>query len=206
MTFVALWLAVMFPLVFSPGPANIVFAASGARVGIVKSLPLMLGIDCMFILKAVLIGYGFDSVIQQYPHILNTLQFIGSIYIMYLAVLFLKSGLSTHNQAYRQLGFKDGMLIQLLNAKGWIMIVLMFSLFSEASRSSFGDLAILVLIILLTVLNLSIHLLWIWAGKIITQITASSSNHKAQSIIYFACLMSVALWLFIDNPYWLVRF
>lgn len=27
------WLAVMFPLVFSPGPANVVFALSGATQG-----------------------------------------------------------------------------------------------------------------------------------------------------------------------------
>lgn len=203
MTFVFLWLAVMFPLVFSPGPANIVFAASGARVGVRKSLPLMLGIDCMFVLKSVLIGYGFGSVLHQYPHILYILQFIGSVYIMYLAVQFLKSGLVQNNPSYQSLGFKDGMLIQLLNAKGWIMITLMFSLFTETSKSSFGDFAILVLIVLLAILNLVIHLLWIWAGELMTQMTSSESNHKAQSIIFFVCLIGVAVWLFIDNPYWL---
>jgi threonine/homoserine/homoserine lactone efflux protein len=37
MSLFILWLGVMFPLVFSPGPANIVFAASGAKVGVKRS-------------------------------------------------------------------------------------------------------------------------------------------------------------------------
>jgi threonine/homoserine/homoserine lactone efflux protein len=202
MSFIVLWLAVMFPLVFSPGPANIVFAASGASVGVKKSLPLMLGIDFVFILKSVLIGYGFGNVIEQYPLILQILQFAGSFYIGYLAVVFLKSGLLNHDQSYKRLSFKDGMVIQLLNAKGWIMIVLMFSLFTESAQIAFGDLSILVLIALLAVLNVSVHILWIWGGEIITRMTSNKKNHKIQSIIYFLCLTIVAVWLFLDNPYW----
>ena len=52
MSLFIIWLGVMFPLVFSPGPANIVFAASGAKVGIKRSIPLIAGVDSVFIIKS----------------------------------------------------------------------------------------------------------------------------------------------------------
>jgi len=137
MSFVLIWLGVMFPLVFSPGPANIVFAASGARVGLIRSLPLMLGVDLIFILKSLLVGFGFGNLLQSYPIVLQLLQIVGALYIVWLAVGFLRSSLRTSESEQKTLGFKDGLIIQLLNSKGWLMVVLMFSLFTEPALSSF---------------------------------------------------------------------
>jgi threonine/homoserine/homoserine lactone efflux protein len=49
----------MFPLVFSPGPANIVFAMSGIRQGVRGSIPLIIGVDLVFIIYSLLIGFSF---------------------------------------------------------------------------------------------------------------------------------------------------
>ncbi len=56
------WFAVMFPLVISPGPANVMFAASGAKFGIKKSIPLMIGIDLIFVVQSILIGFGLGTI------------------------------------------------------------------------------------------------------------------------------------------------
>lgn len=202
MSFIIMWLAVMFPLVFSPGPANIVFAASGAKVGVKRSLPLMLGIDTVFILKSIILGFGFGQLFEQYPASLQILQFFGACYISYLAISFLKSNTNNASQPEKILGFKDGVIIQCLNAKGWIMVILMFSLFAEPAQTQFGAGGIWVLICLLAALNISMHLVWISFGQLITRLTGNQLNQYKQNIFYCLSLLIVAAWLLITNPFW----
>ncbi|MEI8593796.1 LysE family translocator [Photobacterium sp. Hal280] len=202
MSFLLLWLGVMLPLVFSPGPANIVFAASGASVGVRRSLPLLLGIDTVFLIKSLLIGLGLGALIQKYPLALQLLQCAGAIYIIYLAVGFLKTSLLEHNGQQKRLGFYDGVIIQLLNSKGWLLVLLMFSLFSEKAYQEYGDQSVWVLVVWLAILNISMHLVWIWAGGLLAKLAGDSKNQKVQGYIYFASLMVVAVWLLVDNPIW----
>ena len=42
----------VFPLMFSPGPTNFLCAASGSRHGVVRSVPMILGMDLMVFLPA----------------------------------------------------------------------------------------------------------------------------------------------------------
>ena len=53
-----LWFGMMFPLIFSAGPANVTMASLGARFGFFKSLPFISGINLIVLLHAVLIGLG----------------------------------------------------------------------------------------------------------------------------------------------------
>ncbi|WP_120512799.1 LysE family translocator [Photobacterium salinisoli] len=202
MSFLLLWLGVMFPLVFSPGPANIVFAASGASVGVRRSLPLLLGIDTVFLIKSLLIGLGLGALIQEYPLTLQLLQCAGALYIIYLAVGFLKTSLLEHNGQQKRLGFFDGVIIQLLNSKGWLLVLLMFSLFSEKAYQEYGEQSVWVLVLWLAILNISMHLVWIWAGGLLAKLAGDTKNQKVQGYIYFASLVIVAIWLLVDNPIW----
>ncbi|QUJ69409.1 LysE family translocator (plasmid) [Photobacterium sp. GJ3] len=202
MSFLFLWLGVMFPLVFSPGPANIVFAASGASVGVRRSLPLLFGIDSVFLVKSLIIGLGLGAFIEQYPMALQVLQCVGALYILYLAIGFLKTSLYAQGEAQKPLGFVDGVLIQLLNSKGWLLVLLMFSLFSEKAHQEFGEQAIWVLVAWLAVLNISMHLVWIWAGGLLAKMSGNRKNQKVQGFIYFLSLGLVAVWLLVDNGLW----
>jgi threonine/homoserine/homoserine lactone efflux protein len=86
-----LFFGLMFPLVFSPGPANIVFAMSGIRQGVRGSIPLIIGVDLVFIIYSLLIGFGLGEILQLYPSLIFILQLLGSLYIVYLAYKFIRS-------------------------------------------------------------------------------------------------------------------
>lgn len=202
MSLLILWLGVMFPLVFSPGPANIVFAMSGAKVGVKSSLPLLIGIDLVFIVKSIIIGFWLGQIIYSYPTVLNVLQMLGAIYLMYLAMKFLSASTNEERSSQATLGFIDGVIVQLLNSKGWLMVVLMFALFTEKSQLVFGELGIHVLIIWLAILNISIHLIWIKAGALIAKISSSETYEKALNIFYASCLFGVSVWLIVGNQLW----
>lgn len=202
MSLFILWLGVMFPLVFSPGPANIVFAASGAKVGVKRSIPLLAGIDSIFILKSIVIGYGLGQVIQAYPNVMSVMQIVGALYLLYLAVTFIKNSAVSAENGQKQLGFLDGMLIQTLNSKGWLMVLLMFTLFTEQAQQTFGAQGIPVLIVWLAILNISMHLVWVKAGELLAKVSSSKAYEKALNIFYASSLFVVSLWLMLDNPIW----
>lgn len=202
MSLFIMWLGVMFPLVFSPGPANIVFAASGAQVGVKRSIPLIAGVDTIFIIKSIIIGYGLGQVVHTYPNIMNVLQIIGALYLVYLAVKFIKNSSHTSKNEQKHMGFLDGMLIQILNSKGWLMVFLMFTLFTDQARLTFGEHGILVLIIWLAILNILIHIVWVKAGELLSKFSSSKRYEKVLNIFYASCLLAVSGWLIVDNHIW----
>ncbi|MEZ9232237.1 LysE family translocator [Vibrio amylolyticus] len=194
------WLGVMFPLVFSPGPANIVFAASGAKVGVKRSIALIAGVDSVFLIKSIIIGYGLGELVQSHPAVMNVMQLLGSAYLIYLAIKFLKSSQSTVNSEAKELRFVDGLIIQLLNSKGWLMVFLMFTLFSEPSLAAFGEYGVVVLIAWLAMLNISTHFAWVAIGELISKVSSNPIYEKSLNWFYAGCLMVVSAWLVVDNP------
>ncbi len=189
------WIVVMFPLVFSPGPANIVFAASGANVGFRRSMPLLIGIDLVFVIYSLLIGFGVGAVVQDNPGLMQGLQLAGSAYLLYLAYQFIRpqAGVNTGN-AQRVLGFWDGVVIQLFNPKGLIMLLLMFSLFSP-SRALFD---VLMLCFWLFVLNVTTHMVWIAFGSQLLAKVSHKVSQKYQGILFALCLLAVSIWIGVD--------
>ena len=200
MSLFIIWLGVMFPLVFSPGPANIVFAASGAKVGIKRSIPLIAGVDCVFIIKSIVIGYGLGEVLHSLPILMNSMQLLGAFYLIYLAITFIRPNNAKSESETKALGFTDGLLIQLLNSKGWLMVFLMFTLFSEQSLQVFGENGIAVLIIWLALLNISMHFVWVSIGELLARVSSSPVYEKGLNFFYAACLFFVSLWLIYENP------
>ncbi|CCN69570.1 LysE family translocator [Vibrio nigripulchritudo] len=202
MSLFVIWLGVMFPLVFSPGPANIIFAASGARVGLRKSLPLVAGVDLVFLVKSLIIGFGLGQAVQSYPTVMNIVQLLGAGYLIYLAVMFVKSAKQTSDGEQKVFGFVDGLVVQVLNSKGWLMVFLMFSLFSEQAQSAFGEQGVLVLVVWLAILNVSMHLVWVKMGYWLSKVSSSERYAKGLNLFYAACLQGVSLGLIIQNPLW----
>jgi len=197
--FVLSWLAVMFPLVSSPGPANIVFAASGANYGVKKSIPLMLGVEVVFFTKSLLIGFGLGTILENNLNLLGVLQLFGAAYLFYLAYGFFKPVLNNDLSKSKKLGFIDGIIIQFFNVKGWIMIVLMFSLFTAALPSYDKTTTVALLIVMLSILNLCTHLLWISSSAYIVKIFCKGENQKIQAIIFSISLILVGIWFLWDN-------
>ncbi|AZZ94925.1 LysE family translocator [Hahella sp. KA22] len=193
LSFIAAWLAVMFPLVFSPGPANVVFAASGAQLGVKRSLPLMAGIDLVFLLKSLLVGFGLGAVMQEYPQSYAILRTAGACYLFYLGYCFFRPALSGDPTAPKKLGFKDGLIIQLLNAKGWVMVVLMFSLFGAQGEEATAR--ALWLAAMLACLNICTHLAWIAAGAVLVKRLTGGLGQHVQAVLFGGGLIVVGVWL-----------
>jgi threonine/homoserine/homoserine lactone efflux protein len=192
------WLAVMFPLVFSPGPANVVFALSGVKQGVKKSIPLIAGVDLVFIIYSLIIGFGLGEVLKTYPQLLIIIKVLGIAYLMYMAYKFIAvNNQSTDDQSNKVYTFYDGVILQLLNPKGWTMLFLMFSLFLDGTFNETTQ--ILYLVIMLAILNISTHIIWVAAGSAITKYISNPKIDQYLNYFFSGSLVIVALWLLIDT-------
>lgn len=116
----------MFTFVYSitPGPNNLLLAASGAAFGYRRSLPHMLGVSLGTALMLVLVGCGLCTVFDRVPHLHNALKYFGAAYLVWLAWCIARSdNAGDHRLSARPLGFWQGMALQWINPKTWVMAV-----------------------------------------------------------------------------------
>jgi threonine/homoserine/homoserine lactone efflux protein len=192
------WFAVVFPLIASPGPANIVFALSGAKQGFKKSIPLMLGIDLMFILGSILVGFGLGEFLQSYPTLMQLIKLLGIGYIFYMVYKFIKpTKKDNSNEEARVYTFYDGVILQIFNPKGWTLVFVTFSLFLDGSFDHTQQ--VIALILMIATFNILTHITWIMAGTFITRCIANPSNERIINTGFAASLLLVALWLLWDT-------
>lgn len=122
----ALYSLLMFTFVYSitPGPNNMLLAASGAAFGYRRSLPHMLGVSLGAALMLVVVGCGLCTVFDHVPQLHSVLRYLGALYLVWLAWCIARSG-NAGNSACTPtpLRFWQGMALQWVNPKTWVMAV-----------------------------------------------------------------------------------
>jgi len=69
----------------TPGPNNLMIAASGVNFGFKRSIPHFVGIVLGFQLMLALVCLGLGSVFILYPELQVALRYVGAAYLLYLA-------------------------------------------------------------------------------------------------------------------------
>ncbi len=182
----------LFPLAYSPGPGNLCFAAASASNGLKATLSANFGYHLATIILTLTIGFGFDQVFGNHPQILKFIGIIGSIYIVYLGVKFLRAGLGKLAMKSTNIKFYDGWLLLFLNPKGYLIIFLMFSQFKANSEQN-NAVFIIIITVVFTLNNLIAFIIWSYAGRSITRILASEKTQRRMNVIFGILLILVAI-------------
>jgi len=122
----------------TPGPNNFMALASGVNFGVLKTIPLVLGICFGFTFMFLLIALGINAIFVQFPIIIPVLKVIGSAYILYLAYLIACSGQfnAKQGQSEKVLGFWKGAIFQWINPKSWIVLLGAVTAYTSAQTST----------------------------------------------------------------------
>ncbi|PWQ97493.1 LysE family translocator [Leucothrix arctica] len=188
-----LWLGIIFPLVFSAGPGNVLCAVCGASNGFKKSIPFILGLDLVYTTYALLAGFGLSAIVLKYPKLFFIVQIGGVLYILWLGYKFLiRKGIQT-KELEGQLTFMDGVISQALNVKGITIVMTMYSQFLDKDESIIYE--VLSLSLALLVLNLCTHMTWSFGGSWMAKKFASSYAVQVQSKVFGLMLIGIAVWL-----------
>lgn len=186
------WFLVMFPLVYSPGPANTLFASNGAAYGFRRSIPFMAGIDISFVLQSLAVGFGLSSVLVAYPQLFSLLRVFGVAYVAYLGCTFLYAAMAKTPETPNCLGFRDGLIVTAINPKAWVMQVMMFSQFFQPEHWV-GS--VLSLTFCLCLLNLTGHIVWICFGSLLLSRATHRFSLRHQNMVFSAMLFGSIVFL-----------
>ena len=85
-------LVFLFPLAYSPGPGNMIFAANGARFGFLATLPANLGYHLATWLGTFAIGLGFARLLEAVPTAFIVIKLAGVAYVLWLSWKLIRAG------------------------------------------------------------------------------------------------------------------
>lgn len=114
----------------TPGPVNVLCFASGARFGLVRSLPYVLGATSAFVGVLLLLGSGVNTVVDLIQTHAALIAVLGAGYMLYLAWKIGTAGGSLSPEAAASCpGFFSGVITQLSNPKAWFVALSSVSLY-----------------------------------------------------------------------------
>lgn len=174
-------------LTVTPGPNNLLLAASGVQHGFRRSLPMLLGIVLGFPLLVLCVGLGLGPVFQAVPVVKTILKFAGSAYLLYLAwQVATTRTLATAGAASQPIGFLKMAGFQWLNPKVWSMAITVTSSVMIAGTIDLRGAVTAALIIMAT--TSIFNTAWLLAGAMLRDWL-----NVGRRIVWFNRLMGVTL-------------
>lgn len=186
----------LFPLAYSPGPGNMFFAASGAKFGVLKTLPCSFGYHLATWFVTFVIGSGFYGTMKKYPNLLIFIGALGSFYVFYLAWQFIKSGEETGELHAQKIGIVSGALLLILNPKAYVIILVMFSQFLSEQQRLFD---IIWITTVFTLNNFIAFFVWSYIGDRLLSNFRHKNHAKKLNLGFALVLFAVGIWLLISN-------
>ncbi|MDD5455580.1 MAG: LysE family translocator [Candidatus Margulisbacteria bacterium] len=169
------YLIFAFLTTITPGPNNLVLFNNGKVYGVRASINLMTGVITGFFTLLCVTGYGVGSLITQNIYLAMILKIAGSFWLLYLGYSMMHLNINP-DITYKNLGLKEGYLLQFVNPKGWIMAVSG----AGAFMPHFGNLHVNVLIFagIFALVGIPSMLSWVYLGDSISRLIKSKKANK----------------------------
>jgi len=107
----------------TPGPNNLMLAASGANFGLRRTVPHLVGVSLGHGLHIFMVGLALSWILQWLDAFRWPLVLAGCAYLFWLAWRQAKAGQPQARQQARPYRLVHGVLFQWVNPKGWMMVI-----------------------------------------------------------------------------------
>lgn len=122
-TFPAL-IALAVATLFTPGPNNVMLAASGANFGVRRTVPHLLGVATGFPFMLLVVGLMLGGLFQASALLRETLRWGGATLLVWIAWRIATSaGIASRDGSARPMGYVQAVGFQWINPKAWSMAV-----------------------------------------------------------------------------------
>ena len=182
----------------SPGGATALATASGARFGVRRSLPLMLGIAAGLASLAVAAALGLAGVLFEVPHAELVVRVLGTAYLLWLASQTARSGAPGDASLSRPRTFGAGVLLLWLNPKGWAVTLSAAGAFASTVDGA-ARLALLLGATFLVGATVS-QLLWCALGGVLGRVLTRPWHWRALNVTLAVLLAASVVPLWLDAP------
>ena len=197
-----LFLQIIIFLFITPGTPRIVIVSYSMNYGVQKCVWTALGDVTANFIQATLVIFVLGSFFSDNPNFLNTLKWIGVIYLFYLAYDVYKSipkEVNSEIDTFKSFFsfFKDGFLVAGTSPKAWMFFPLIFPQFIDFNSNYIVQFFILITsYVILDFLSLIGYALL--AQKLISWI---KTNPKTINTISASVLILIALTIIITQQY-----
>ncbi len=129
-----------FLLIITPGPNNLMLAASGLNFGIKATIPHMIGVQSGFALILFLVCLGVGQLFTLYPILQTVLTYLGSAYLFFLAYkIATAAGVGKLKQKGKPFTIIQAALFQWINPKAWVAAITFSSAFGLSAETLIID-------------------------------------------------------------------
>ena len=185
-----------FSQVATPGPANMIMLATGAKYGFRKALPFVFGV---IVGKQIIIwpiGFGLLLLNKDYPYIFIFLKYISAGYILWLAWRIANMRISTKTSNKTAPSFFSGLIVHPINPKAWALITTGFTNFVDPISPIFYSTATVA--VCLFGVQVVCHPIWTLFGERIA-ILVSGTVYERYMMLIFATLTVIFVGLAITS-------
>jgi len=184
----------------SPGPVNIISTGAGANFGFKGALAYILGATISYTLVVFLVGIGLNSILETFPQITRSLQYIGGAFLLYMSYkiataspLKPSANSTTSMSKKKPPSFIEGVLTQGLNPKAWLVSMSGVSLFVSANSPAFLYLLIFCLIsFIICFIGVGT---WALMGQLISTFLSTEKQQRHFNIIMGLLLASTVIFI-----------
>ncbi len=178
---------------FTPGPNNISSAAMSVAYGYQRTLPYLFGIASGFFLVMLAAAYLSSALLGIMPFAEQYLRWIGSGYILYLAISTLRADYGFSGNSEDTRAFTKGFALQLFNPK---VAVYGLTLYSTFLASISGHIALLSFFAaIFAIIALAATSTWALCGAAIRSRLKKESFRKTVNIFLALLLIYTAVTL-----------
>ena len=169
-------------LSWTPGPNNALLAASGARVGFVRTLPHSFGVVLGFGLMMFLIGVGLSQIFRGLPLLREVLRWAGAAILLWIAYKLATAKLPDGDspRAETPWTFAKGAAFQWINPKAWIMAI---SIAGSAPETEPGWLAPLAVAAVFTGVGFTSANGWALFGSALQHVISTPLRFRAFNLV-----------------------
>ncbi len=174
----------------SPGPNNIMLAASGANYGFRRTMPHIIGICVGFSFLVIAGGLGLGSFLHTFPQLFTFLKIVALFFLSYMVWKIGTASSPKISKNQKPMPFHTAAFFQWINPKGITVVISAITAYLDAASSIWQALpSIVVIFVLVTAISTC---LWTFLGTLISEFLAN----KKQRIVFnmtmaFALILSM---------------
>jgi threonine/homoserine/homoserine lactone efflux protein len=184
---------------FTPGPNTTLSTALGANLGLRRALPFILAVPTGWMVMMVMCGLGLAALVLAAPPLRLAVKFGGIAYLVWLAwKLARASRLGEADPAQLQVGFWQGVGLQFLNIKAWMLALALAAGWvtsaGAAPAPNPGERLAIVCVVMVGFAFAS-NFTYAWVGSMLRGWLAQGQRLLVFNRVMAAVLLATAAWL-----------
>ena len=188
-----LWGTILFVSIVSmtPGPNNLLLAASGANYGFFRTLPHMCGVIVGFAIMVVASGFGLGMILNEFPQVILPLKIMSVSFLLYLSWRVATGGAHVVEGKSQPLTFLPAVLFQTINPKGISFLLSIMGAQVSDAQPLFSQL--IPLFILLPAFTVLSAVTWTMFGTAIGKLMQSQGAFRVFNLIMASLLVACVI-------------